>query len=201
MKQRVITVCYMLVTVCTVFSQPPSQITRDERTSAIKYLKRTQNKLNSSVKHLSSDQVKFSPGEGKWSILECLEHIAESEKTIFQIISSSVKESLEDASTTSTLSDEEIVMLITDRSTRGEAQGSLIPNGRYTEMGEALRAFDERRKSAISYVKNTDHPLHRYTIQFPFGVIDAYQVLLFMSGHTERHILQIEEIMNHPYFP
>lgn len=187
--------------VCTAFSQQPSQVTKKERTSAIRYLKQTQNKLHQIVKPLSSDQVKFSPGEGSWSILECLEHIAESEKTIFEIISSSVKEPPNEESTTSTLSDEEIVRLITDRSVKGQAQGDLIPNERYSEMQDALKVFDQRRRRAISYVKGTDHHLHRYMIEFPFGVIDAYQVLVFMSGHTERHILQIQEIMNHPEFP
>ena len=201
MKQRVITVCYLLVMVCTAFSQQPSQVTKKERTSAIRYLKQTQSKLHQIVKHLSSEQAKFSPDEGSWSILECLEHIAESEKTIFEIISSSVKEPPSEESTNSTLSDEEIVRLITDRSVKGQAQGDLIPNERYSEMQDALRVFDQRRSQAISYVKSTDHHLHRYTIEFPFGVIDAYQVLLFMSGHTERHILQIQEIMNHPEFP
>lgn len=102
---------------------------------------------------------------------------------------------------TTTLNDEEIIQLITDRSVKGQAQGDLIPNERYSKMAEVLRVFDERRRSAISFVKNSDDHLHRYTIQFPFGVIDAYQVLLFMAGHTERHTAQIQEIMEHPDFP
>lgn len=200
MKQHVITVCYMLVMVCTAFSQSPSQITKEERTSAIKYLTQTQNQLHQSVQHLSQDQIRFSSGEGRWSILECLEHIAESEKTIFEIITSLLNEPPNEELTT-TLSDEEIIHIITDRSVKGQAQGDLIPNERFAEMDQAIKVFDERRRSAISFVKNTDDHLHRYTIQFPFGVIDAYQVLLFMSGHTERHTAQIQEIMEHPDFP
>lgn len=200
MNQHVITVCYMLVMVGTAFSQPPSQITKEERTSAIKYLKQTQNHLHQSVQHLSQDQIRFSSGEGRWSILECLEHIAESEKTIFEIITSSLDEP-PNGELTTTLNDEEIIQLITDRSVKGQAQGDLIPNERYSKMAEVLRVFDERRRSAISFVKNSDDHLHRYTIQFPFGVIDAYQVLLFMAGHTERHTAQIQEIMEHPDFP
>lgn len=190
----------MLVMVGTAFSQPPSQITKEERTSAIKYLKQTQNHLHQSVQHLSQDQIRFSSGEGRWSILECLEHIAESEKTIFEIITSSLDEP-PNGELTTTLNDEEIIQLITDRSVKGQAQGDLIPNERYSKMAEVLRVFDERRRSAISFVKNSDDHLHRYTIQFPFGVIDAYQVLLFMAGHTERHTAQIQEIMEHPDFP
>jgi hypothetical protein len=31
--------------------------------------------------------------------------------------------------------------------------------------------------------------------------VDAYQILLFMSAHTERHVRQIEEIVVHENFP
>ncbi|HCO82594.1 MAG TPA: DinB family protein, partial [Arenibacter sp.] len=37
--------------------------------------------------------------------------------------------------------------------------------------------------------------------QLPFGTVDAYQILLFMSGHTERHIKQMEEVMDDEDFP
>jgi hypothetical protein len=38
-------------------------------------------------------------------------------------------------------------------------------------------------------------------MELPFGTIDAYQGILFMSAHTERHVRQIEEIMDDENFP
>jgi hypothetical protein len=35
----------------------------------------------------------------------------------------------------------------------------------------------------------------------PFGTIDGLQILLFMSGHTERHVAQMEEVMANENFP
>jgi len=32
-------------------------------------------------------------------------------------------------------------------------------------------------------------------VNFPFGKVDAYQVILLMSGHTIRHTDQIKEVI------
>jgi hypothetical protein len=34
-----------------------------------------------------------------------------------------------------------------------------------------------------------------------FGPVDCYQLILYMSGHSSRHLQQIKEIMAHPKFP
>jgi hypothetical protein len=33
------------------------------------------------------------------------------------------------------------------------------------------------------------------------GLLDGYQWILLMAGHTERHVLQIEEVKRQPGFP
>ena len=53
----------------------------------------------------------------------------------------------------------------------------------------------------MEFVASTDADLRNHYAQLPFGTIDAYQSLIFMSGHTERHILQIKEIMEDDNFP
>ncbi len=47
----------------------------------------------------------------------------------------------------------------------------------------------------------TEDDLRNHYAKFPFGVMDSYQVLLFMSAHTERHIYQIEEVKADPNLP
>ena len=53
----------------------------------------------------------------------------------------------------------------------------------------------------MEFVSSTDADLRNHYAQLPFGTIDAYQALLFISGHTERHILQIVEVMENDDFP
>src|SRR3546814_10189027 len=47
------------------------------------YYKQTLEKLRSSVSGLRDKQLNFKPGEDRWSVIKCLEHIVEAEKLIF----------------------------------------------------------------------------------------------------------------------
>ncbi len=42
--------------------------------------------------------------------------------------------------------------------------------------------------------------LRNHYAKSPVGTIDGLQILLFMSGHTERHVKQMEEVMAHEDF-
>jgi hypothetical protein len=58
-----------------------------------------------------------------------------------------------------------------------------------------------KRGEHIAYLKTTtdDHRNHYGKLQF--GTIDGLQILLFISGHTERHVAQMEEVMANENFP
>jgi hypothetical protein len=43
--------------------------------------------------------------------------------------------------------------------------------------------------------------MRNHVAQMPFGYIDAYQLIVFISAHTRRHIMQIEEVKANPAFP
>jgi hypothetical protein len=42
---------------------------------------------------------------------------------------------------------------------------------------------------------------NHFTLHPAFGTINTYQLLLLLSGHSERHTLQIEEVKANPAFP
>ena len=61
--------------------------------------------------------------------------------------------------------------------------------------------FKAKRKESIKFVKSTDQDLRNHYYEFPFGLVDTYQVMLFMAGHSIRHTEQIKEIMTQESFP
>lgn len=91
--------------------------------------------------------------------------------------------------------------MIADRSTKVKTGEAFEPSGKYGSYEETLEEFKTKRKEHIDYVKSTKDDLRNCYQQLPFGTIDAYQILLFMSGHTERHIKQMEEVMDDEDFP
>jgi hypothetical protein len=50
-------------------------------------------------------------------------------------------------------------------------------------------------------LKTTQDPLRHHFGQYNVGTIDAYQGLVLLAAHGQRHVLQILEIKQHPNFP
>ncbi|MGB5435929.1 MAG: DinB family protein, partial [Maribacter sp.] len=73
--------------------------------------------------------------------------------------------------------------------------------GKFGSYAKTLVAFMTKRAEHIAYMRTTKDDLRNHYAQLPLGMIDGVQILLFMSGHTERHIRQMEEVLAHPDFP
>lgn len=188
-----------MMVVAASFAQ--TTISVEERKKALTHLKSTQNELVSLVNGLTEDQVNFKPDDS-WSIAECLEHIAISEKNLIGMIHSGLEsESNPSKRSEVAMSDEQILGLITSREQKVKTRKEFEPTNSFGGFNGSIKAFRDRRKSNMKFVKSTDADLRNHYLQFPFGLIDTYQGILFMSGHTERHTAQIKEIMNHANFP
>ncbi len=99
-------------------------------------------------------------------------------------------------------SDEQIITMITDRSFKAQAPESLKPqNTPFKTYPEAIKAFNDSRSKLIQYINSTDNDLRSHVVNFPVGVFDTYQMLLFIGAHSKRHTLQIQEVMADPGFP
>src|SRR6185503_12920644 len=66
-------------------------ISKKERKDAIKLLKDTEKGVKGQVKGLTEAQLKFKPGPDRWSIEECVKHIAKSEEMLWQMMDSVMK--------------------------------------------------------------------------------------------------------------
>ena len=62
--------------------------------------------------------------------------------------------------------------------------------------------FKESRDKTIAYVDHTQDALRDHFFDHPaFGTMDGYQWILLISGHSNRHVLQINEVKADPNFP
>ena len=100
------------------------------------------------------------------------------------------------------MTDEQLVKAIQDRSSKFQAPEPLQPqNTPFKSAQEALASFKENRTKLISYIDDTQEDMRNHVINFPVGVMDAYQLVLFLSAHSNRHTQQIKEVMADPNFP
>ena len=93
--------------------------------------------------------------------------------------------------------DEAVLAMVTDRSKKFSAQEPLRPTGKWASAEDAARAFKLRRDRTISFVRETKADLRSHSQNNR----DAYQWFLFLAGHSERHVTQINEVKADPGFP
>lgn len=178
------------------------ELTQKERDDAVSYFKETQKALADEIKGLSANQLKWKPADSVWSVTDCIEHIALSEKNLFDRAMGTLKAEANPAKRAELKrSDEEIKKMITDRSFRVKTREGFIPTGQFGDAKQTMKVFDERREALIKYVKETKDDLRNHFAESPLGLVDTYQLLLFLSAHTKRHTLQIEELKANSNFP
>lgn len=184
------------------FTAERTELTKEERRAAVTEMKSSHDHLLIALRNLSEEQLNFKSNADSWSIAECVEHIAISEMTFSEMLQGLLETPANPANRAEIkISDSELIAMIVDRSQKVKTQKPFEPTGKFGSHEATLEAFKTGRKANIEFAKTTDADLRNRVQQFPFGTVDAYQVLLFTSAHTERHVRQIEEIVLHENFP
>lgn len=177
-------------------------LTKAERTKALEHLKTTQSDLMASFEGLTEEQLNYKASEDSWSIAECLEHLAISETNLFGIVEMTLQNTPDPSKRSEVaMSDDQLLGLIQSRDQKVKTRPEFEPSMKYGGFDGSVKAFKTKRKENMKFVKSTDEDLRNRYFDFPFGKVDAYQVILFMSGHTQRHKDQIEEIKSSAAFP
>jgi len=185
------------------FVAAPSTISKDERKSATKFLTDSEKNAVNTVKKLSNAQLKFKPAADKWSVEECMMHIAATEKALWGLEEGTMKAPANPEKRAEIKwSDDDVKKNITDRTNKVKTAPNLEPqNTGFKNVGEAVASFKENRNRLIGYVKITNDDLRNHVATLPFGSLDAYQILLFIGAHSNRHVEQMKEVMADPNFP
>jgi len=180
-----------------------NSISNKERKFAIGLMKETKEAVIKSSHGLSKSQLNFKATPDKWSIQECIYHIAGAEKLLGDMLTGSLKgianpEKRADIKVT----DEQFLKMIEDRSTKAEAPEPIKPkNTGYTSLANSINDFKKTRLEHIRYMKTSTEDLRNHVVQLPNGWIDCYQLYLMIAAHSNRHLQQIEEIKASPGFP
>jgi len=187
--------------VFTGLSLPAQELSQADREKGVKYLEETRDGLVAAVSGLSDAQWRFKAGPDRWSIAECLEHIALAEDFLFVNVERNVMKAGPGAPDRDYAKiDDAVLAMIPDRSHKAQAPPPLVPTGRWTPE-EALKHFLASREKTIEFMK-TEPGLRAHVADGPIGQpLDAYEWLLFIAAHSKRHTEQIDEVKADPKFP
>lgn len=185
------------------FTDLKNPLTDKERKYANDFLSDTQKTLIETTKGLSDAQLKFKSAPDRWSVEDCVKHIAMAEMGLRHMADSIINTPANPEKRNEIkMNEEQIIKMITDRSFKAKAPEQLQPqNTPFKSYQEAIESFNGSRQKLIDYVNTTDQDLRDHVVNFPIGLVDAYQVIIFIGAHSKRHTLQIQEVMADPAFP
>jgi hypothetical protein len=163
-----------------------------EKQQLLESLETGRQALLASVAGLTEDAAAESPAPGRWSVLECVEHLFLVENRLFAQIAASQPS---ETPVGSRLRENSIRKRGADRTHPLEAPEMARPSGQFATLAEALGAFVTSRDQTIRYVRATDEDPRSRTAHHPLlGPVNCYELLLIMAIHPQRHAKQIREI-------
>jgi hypothetical protein len=174
----------------------------DKPDFAVKHLEESRDALVAATKGFSDAQWRFQQAPERWSAADIVEHLALSEDFLFEMAASAMKnEPMAEPFPNAEETDKQILAFLTDRSRKFQAPEPLRPTNRFESPQKAMEQFLARRARTLEFLKSTPN-LRLYAVEFPGGQKrDAYQALLFISGHVVRHTQQLQEVKDDPNFP
>jgi hypothetical protein len=198
-KQSFVLILMLVCTGALVNAQSLSQADRDK---ALSYLESTRQGVIDATKGLSPAQWNFKAGPDRWSVAQVTEHIAAAEDYLRGMVTEKVMSAPARPAGEDVVAIDEMVMkMIPDRSTKRQAPEPLVPSNRFGSPEGSLKHFLEARTTTEDFLKKTPD-LREHAVDSPLGKkLDAYEWILFVSAHSERHTRQILEVKADPNFP
>ena len=177
------------------------EVTQAEKDRALQYLETTKKNVLEATKGLSEAQWNFKPAPDRWSVAQVMEHIAAAEDCIRDLVKEKVMmapagEAGRDVKKT----DEGVLMMVPDRTTKAQAPEPLVPTNRFGSPDASIKHFVESRATTVNFLKTTTG-LRDHVADSPLGKLDGYEFVLLIAAHSERHTKQISEVKADPNFP
>jgi len=176
-------------------------LTQQDRDYALSQLHASHRVFLDALAGLTEAQWKFKPAPDRWSIAECAEHLALSEDFMFERVRKMLKAPASPEAK-SEVANDQIMKGWLDRSQKAQAGAATVPSGRFATPARLAAYFNPRRERTLEYVRTTQDPLRsHFDVGAGAAKLEAYQWLLGIAGHTERHVLQVNEVKSDPRYP
>jgi hypothetical protein len=191
----------LTLAVLAVSAGAAAGLSEADKKEGLAQLERTRTGVVEATRGLSVTQWNFKPGPDRWSVAEVVEHIALVEASLLDNTSQKVMASPTGKADRDLKSvDQFVLSAISDRTRKAQAPEPFVPKARWSPQ-EALDQFLKVRGRTTAFLNSTPG-LRDHVMDSPLGQpLDAYQWLLFISAHSERHTKQILEVKADSNFP
>jgi len=183
--------------ICLPLSAADAHMTAEERTKVMNWMEESRKEFLAAIDGVTAVQWKWKSAPERWSVGETTEHIVLAEAALFanvqKAISSPPNPDWEEKTKGKT---EFIERVMAPRLGKATAPDPIVPQGKLTQT-EVRERFLKQRAEIEKFAKETTVELKQFTVEHPFPVfntLNAYQWLIYIPLHTERHDKQIAEV-------
>jgi hypothetical protein len=201
MKKLTSAIFGILVLIASGASVKAQTLSQADLDRGLQYLETTKKNIVDATRGLSEAQWNFKPSVFKWSVAQVMEHIAASEDLLRQIAEGQIKQAPPIPDRDLKKTDDRVLEVIPDRSKKFQAPEQLRPRNQFGSPEAALKHFLESRAKTVELLKNTPDLRAHVVDSGLLGKIDAYERILFIGAHSERHTKQLLEVRADPKFP
>jgi DinB superfamily len=182
----------------SAFAQDASPADKEK---ALAVLETSKKGVLDATRGLSEAQWNFKAAPDKWSVAECAEHIAAAEDFIRGIVVENVMKAPAAPDRDIAKIDAGILAMVPDRTNKIQAPDPLQPTNRSGSPEGSLKHFVESRATTEEFLRKTPD-LRGHAAENPMGgKWDAYEFILLIAAHSERHTKQIDEVKANENFP
>jgi len=169
-----------------------SLMTKNERQEILASMANGAAALMHALHGVTDDLAVRVLGPGRWTILQCTEHVAIVESYLLSLIDASTH------SDTPLINEKREAVIVSrgaDRSRRMDSPKEGQPTGRFSTLAEAVQHFQASRERSIRFIEENNEDLRCWIATHPLlGTVNCLEVLLLMAVHPLRHAKQIEEV-------
>lgn len=167
-------------------------MTVDEKQKLLAELAAGRDALTEALNGVTDETAARNPEAGRWSIINCVEHLAQAEQYLFSQILASYPAG---APAVNPKREALIMERGADRSRPLPAPQMAIPKSRFSSLADARDAFLSTREQTVRFVENCNDDLRTMLAVHPIlGTVNCYEMLLMIAVHPRRHAKQIAEI-------
>ena len=164
-----------------------------EKQEMLAELEKGRRELLEALSGMTEEAAACRPAPGRWSVLECVEHVAVVEDYLFGQIGASWATA---APADDRRREKLIPVRAADRHFRIEAPDAAKPAGRFATLEAATEHFLAGRERTIHFVEECGDDLRaRLTTHPILGTVNCWETLLLMAAHPIRHAGQIREAL------
>jgi hypothetical protein len=163
-----------------------------ETSEIIEILEKSKEDFHAAASGLPESLANIRPEENRWSVLDCVEHVATVEEIFLKRLASG---EYTEAPLRDKAKEAALAARVVDRSTRRQAPETVLPKGRFTSLAEGLERFHAARGRTLQLAQERAADLYTLASAHPvFGPLNGVEAMIIIAFHSRRHAEQIREV-------